>query len=90
MQPLYLLGRTLRGLALHAVSEMIGATQGPNRQDEVIAMVAQTETWTSGEEIASLETVMPIKALHSHLAILIDLPSAPETRFSQQLRQNAR
>ena len=52
-------------------------------------MVAQTETWTSGEEIASLETVMPIKALHSHLAMMIDPLSGLETRFSQQLRQNA-
>lgn len=69
---------------------MIGATQGPNRQDEAIAMVAQTGTWMLGEAIASLETVMSIKDLHSHLAMLIDLPIDPETRFSQQLRQNAR
>lgn len=39
---------------------MIGATQGPHRQDEVIAMVAQTGMWTSGEEIVSLETAMPV------------------------------
>lgn len=90
MQPSYLLGRILQDLALHAASGMIGATQGPNRQDEVIAMVAQTGTWTLGEEIVSLETVMPIKALHSHLAMSIDLPIGPETRFNQQLRQNAR
>lgn len=37
---------------------MIGATQGPHRQDEVIAMVARTGMWTLGEGIASLETAM--------------------------------
>lgn len=37
---------------------MIGATQGPHRQDVVIAMVARTGIWTSGEEIVSLETAM--------------------------------
>lgn len=53
-------------------------------------MVAQTGTWALGEEIVSLETVMPIKALHSRLAMSIDLPIGPETRFNRQLRQDAR